>query len=253
MGVHVEQRDGCALVRLESGKVNAMDLELCEQITATFQALPSDPRVRAVVLTGNGRAFSAGVDLGRIVDGGAAYAGEFVASLARCFEAVLLCPLPTVAAVDGHAIAGGCVLASCTDHRLVVDDDAAQIGLTELAVGVPFPTAAIEVMRWRLGDALLSRRVLLADTVPASRAVDERLADEVVDAERLEQRAVEHATRLGQLPPQVFALTKAQLQADVRSRIAARTCEWEARVAELWAGEDVRGRVDDFVARLSRR
>ncbi|MDP9435278.1 MAG: enoyl-CoA hydratase/isomerase family protein, partial [Actinomycetota bacterium] len=171
MGVQVERHDGCAVVTLSAGKVNALDLELCGELTDVVGGLPDDPQVRSVVLTGAGRAFSAGVDLPSITAGGGAHAREFVSALARCFETVLHCPLPVVAAVNGHAIAGGCVLACATDHRVVADDPAVRLGLTELAVGVPFPTSAVEIMRWRLGDPLLARRVLLADTVPAPQAV----------------------------------------------------------------------------------
>lgn len=216
MGVHVEDHDGCAVVRMEAGKVNAMDLALCEDLSATFSALPGDG-ARAVVLTGNGRAFSAGVDLRAIVDGGGEHARAFVAALAGSFEAVLRCPLPVAAAVDGQAIAGGYALACAADHRVAVDSGSARIGLTELAVGVPFPTTAVEIMRWRLGDPLLGRRVLLADTVPPTEAVAARLADELAPADELLERALAGARTLAAVPTASYALTKAQLQADCGS------------------------------------
>jgi len=251
--VNVDHReDGCAVVRLDAGKVNALDLALCQEITAVMAELADDVRVRAVVLTGNGRAFCAGVDLPGIVEGCEETARTFVAALGGCFEAVLRCPLPVVVAVNGHAIAGGCVLACAADYRVVVDDPAARIGLTELAVGVPFPTSAIEIMRWRLGDPLLARRVLLADTVPASQAVAERLADEAVPAAGLLDRALAVAGSLAAVPAGTFALTKAQLQAEVRQRLEARAADWDAQVADLWAGEPVRTGIEQFVARLRR-
>lgn len=253
MSVHVEDRDGCALVRMDVGKVNAMDLALCEDLSTVFRALPDRPGVRAVVLTGNGRAFSAGVDLRAIVDGGPDHSRAFVTALATCFEDVLRCPLPVVAAVDGHAIAGGCVLACAADYRVVVDDPAARLGLTELAVGVPFPTSAIEIMRWRLGDARLGRRVLGADTVPAAEAVQAGLADEAAPAGEVVPRALAVAGALGALPPAAFAHTKTQLQAGVRSRIDDRRGSWEPQVQDLWAGEQVRSAIADFVARTLRR
>jgi enoyl-CoA hydratase len=248
MGTRVERLDAVAVVRLEHGKVNVLDRELCDEIAGVVDDLGADPGVGAVVLTGNGRAFSAGVDLKRIVDGGPAYARGFVRSLARCFETVLGCPKPTVAAVDGHAIAGGCVLACAADYRVMVDGDAAWIGLTELSVGVPFPASAAEIMRWRLGDHLLGPRVLLAGTVPAGQAVAARLADEAVPSDRVLDRAVEVAGQLAAIPTATFALTKAQLQADVRQRLADRRPQWDAEVAELWAGPAVGAAIARFVA-----
>lgn len=251
MGVRVEHHDGCAVVRMEAGKVNAMDLALCEDLTAVFAALPGEG-ARAVVLTGNGRAFSAGVDLPAIVHGGSDHARAFVAALARCFETVLRCPLPVVAAVDGHAIAGGCVLACAADHRVAVDSSSARIGLTELAVGVPFPTSAVEILRWRLGDPLLGRRVLLADTVPSTEAVAARLADELAPADQLLARALVVARSLATVPAPSYALTKAQLQADVRDRIDARRAAWEPQVADLWGSGPVLDAMEQFVQRTLR-
>ena len=253
MAVHVEHRDRCALVRMDVGKVNAMDLALCDDLSAVFAALADDARADAVVLTGNGRAFCAGVDLPAIVDGGADHARAFVHALGACFEAVLRCPLPVVAAVDGHAIAGGCVLACAADYRVVVDGPGVRLGLTELAVGVPFPTSAIEIMRWRLGDAALGRRVLRADTVPADEALAAGLADETAAADALLDRALSVARSLAAVPAASFALTKAQLQADVRARIDDRRGTWEPHVQELWAGEPVRASIEAFVARTLRR
>lgn len=253
MSVHVEHRDGCAVVRMDAGKVNAMDLALCDELTAVFRRLPDDPSVRAVLLTGNGRAFCAGVDLRAIVEGGQAHARAFVASLAACFEAVLRCPLPVVAAVDGHAIAGGCVLACAADVRVVVDDPAVRLGLTELAVGVPFPTVALEIMRWRLGDARLGQRVLAMDTVTGTDSVTAGLADETAPRDEVLSRASAVAQGLAQVPPATFRLTKAQLQADVLERIEARRGGWEPQVSDLWSGQDVRTSMEQFVARTLRR
>lgn len=253
MAVRVEVDDGCAVVRLDDGKVNAMDLALCRDVAQVFADLPADPAVRCVVLTGNGRAFCAGVDLPAILDGGVDHARTFVAALGACFDAVLGCPLPVVAAVDGYAIAGGLVLACAADHRVLGDDPRARLGLTELAVGVPFPSSALEIMRWRLGDALLSRRVLLADVLPAAQAVQAGLADEVVPAAELLARATAVARSLAAVPSAVFTLTKEQLQADVRERIHARRSVWEPEVGELWGSEAVMASLDRFAAATLRR
>lgn len=253
MTVHVEQVDSCAVVRLDSGKVNAMDLALCDELTGVFSRLPQDPSVRAVVLTGNGRTFCAGVDLPSLLGGDDGAARAFVTSLGACFEAVLRCPLPVVAAVEGHAIAGGCVLMCAADLRVVVDDPRVRLGLTELAVGVPFPTSAVEIMRWRLGETRLAQRVLLADTVAADTAVAAGLADVSASRDDVVARALTLATSLAAVPSEVFRLTKAQLQADVRERIATRSGTWEAEVHDLWSSEPVRASLEQFVARTLRR
>ena len=103
------------------------------------------------MITGAGRCFSAGVDLPAIVNGGAEYTDRFMTALSAAFLAVFDHPAPVVAAINGHAIAGGCVFAMAADIRLM---SAGTIGLTELAVGAMFPMAAIEICRYAMGASV---------------------------------------------------------------------------------------------------
>src|SRR5450631_4073047 len=139
------RREGLvAIVELSRGKVNAIDVDLMEQLRATLDGLEHDPDVGAVVLTGAGRVFSAGVDLRQVVDASPGYAERLVTGLRDGLEALFRFPKPTVAAVNGAAVAGGCILACACDRRLMADN--ARIGASELAVGVPFPVAALEIV-----------------------------------------------------------------------------------------------------------
>jgi enoyl-CoA hydratase len=148
-----------------------------------------------VVLTGAGRSFSAGVDLRALADGGADYAGRFVAALSEAFLAIYDHPAPVVAAINGHAIAGGCVLAMCADVRLM---SGGTIGLTELAVGVPFPVAALEICRDAMGISA-SRAALGAKTIDADTALARGWIDAVVPGDDIVAQAVTTARELGQL------------------------------------------------------
>ncbi|HYQ35408.1 MAG TPA: enoyl-CoA hydratase/isomerase family protein, partial [Mycobacterium sp.] len=132
------------VLTFSSGRVNAQDVELLEELTGAFGELERSG-AGALVVTGGGRAFSAGVDLNRVVEGGAGYTDRLIPALSDAFDAMFCYPGPTVAAINGAAIAGGCVLACACDRRLISPD--AQIGASEVRVGVPFPAAALEVMR----------------------------------------------------------------------------------------------------------
>ena len=99
------------------------------------------------MLTAQGGTFSAGVDLVRVLDEGPAYIKRFVASLNAFCESVFSLPRPLVAAINGHAIAGGCVMACLADRRIMARD-AGRIGVPELRVGLPFPPGPAEVMRF---------------------------------------------------------------------------------------------------------
>ena len=110
--IEIDERDGIAIMRLGHGKANAMDTEFCAAVTTAFVKLKRAPS-RAVVLTGQGGMFSAGVNLIRARDGGARYIRKFLPVLNRMFDTVFNFPKPVVAAINGHAIAGGCVLTCC--------------------------------------------------------------------------------------------------------------------------------------------
>ena len=133
--IHREDRDGIAVLRIEHGKANTLDMELCDAVVEAFEDAND---ARAVVLTGTGRIFSAGVDLFRVLEGGASYVDAFVPAMCRAFERLFVHPAPVAAAANGHAIAGGCLLVAAADQRLMAAGSA-RIGIPELQVGVPFP------------------------------------------------------------------------------------------------------------------
>jgi enoyl-CoA hydratase len=235
--IRVEPAGEVNVVTLDGGKANALNLELLEQLVAAFDELNG-----AAVITGVGSAFSAGVDLARIVDGGPPYIEPFLDALSRAFVAVFTHPAPVVAAVNGHAIAGGCVLAAACDRRLM---SGGQIGLTELAVGVPFPVAALEISRFGFGTAA-TRVALGAELFGASDAHALGIVDEVVEPSDLLGKATTLAAHLGGFAPQAYAMTKHDLHAPTLDRIAAgkRTDE---QVVAAWCADDTRARITSFL------
>jgi enoyl-CoA hydratase len=241
--ITLDDRGDVIVVRLEHGKVNALDLELLRGITATFAGLRTPV---PVVLTGHGRAFSAGVDLRRIVDGGAAYIDEFLPALSEAFLAVYDYPRPVVAAVNGHAIAGGCVFACACDVRLM---SAGTIGLTELLVGVLFPTVPLEIMRDAAGPGV-RRLALTGETFGPEEARRLGLIDEVVDSESLLDEAVRRAEALGRIPAEVYAITKAQLHAPTRDRITKQRPEHDPIARARWESAETLGAMAAYLNSL---
>jgi enoyl-CoA hydratase len=244
--IEVERHGDVHVVRMRNGKVNALDLELLLGLRDTFAGLRS---ARAVVLTGEGRSFSAGVDLRRLLDGGPAYTAEFLPALSAACRAVFEHPRPVVAAVNGHAIAGGCILVAACDRRLMAGGT---IGVSELAVGVPFPTVPLEVLRYAVG-ARTADLVLTARTMPSSQAQAAGLVDEVVPAEDLLSRAVFEAERLARIPADTFTLTKAQLRRDAVRRIDANEPLDHDRLLAVWTSTEARAAIERFLDALAAR
>ena len=243
--------DEIAVVRLAHGKVNALDLELCEAITRTFAEVDGGP-ARAIVLTGSGRSFSAGVDLWRLLDAGEAYGKAFLSALVDAFEAVFTFGKPVVAAVNGHAVAGGCILVSGCDRRLMAAGSG-RIGVTELPVGVPFPVSALEILRYALGTQRTREAVLVGATYEPEAAVAKGYLDEVVPPERLLADAVATARRLAGVPADTYRFTKDQLRRETVQRIARFRPEDDPRVAELWTARVADGHIRGYMESVTRR
>jgi enoyl-CoA hydratase len=235
----IDSDDGVTVVRLQHGKVNALDLELVLAVTAAVRDVEPG---EALVITGAGPAFSAGVDLRRLAGGGPEYAREFVPALSGMFLAIFDHPGPALAAVNGHAIAGGCVMAAACDVRVMASGT---IGLTEVSAGVPFPPAALEIMRHATGSAL-AELVLTATPLDATAARSVGLIHAVEAPEALMDSVIARARTMLRLPAEVFAYSKRQLQRPARERIAAAGADADA-VQAMWESPRTREAVTAYL------
>jgi enoyl-CoA hydratase len=244
--LELEDRDDITIVRMAHGKVNALDVELLQAIAKAFGGLEPG---RAVVFTGAGRSFSAGVDLKRVADGGPDYVRVFRPSLSASVMAIFDHPGPVVAAINGHAIAGGCVLAAACDLRLM---SGGTIGLSEMRVGVPFPAVPIEVMRHVMGPAV-RRLVWDAELLDPAGAQGIGLIDQVVAPESLLDAALAAAARLARIPAEVFGYTKRQLQGPARDRLASVSQAEEDASTRMWASPVVQAAISGFMSGLKQQ
>jgi enoyl-CoA hydratase len=218
--IDVARRGRVAVVTLRRPPANAMNPELTEEIAAVFQGLRQDASVRSVILTGEGKSFCAGVDLKAVPDFDEADQRRMVHALNSAFYNVYSCPIPVVGAINGHAIAGGLVLALCCDWRIAVNTPFL-VGLTEVRVGVPYPVAAMEVTRQELRPDVARRLVLFGQNMPSAAAVEAGLFDEAVDGDALKERALAKADEFAALPRAAFAASKRDLRRSAYEAIEA--------------------------------
>jgi len=242
---------GIAVVALRHGKANALDIELCDALARCFGELRT-LSTRAVVLTGEGRMFSAGVDLVRLSAGGADYVRKFLPALHRLYDAVFFHDKPVVAAINGHAIAGGAVLACCADRRIMARG-AGRIGVTELLVGVPFPAIAFEIVRFAVPVNALPEFTLTGATYDSDDALRRGWVDDLAEPGDLQAQAMAAARQLAKLSPPAFAQTKKQLREQVAARIAESGAATDHAVTAIWTAPETLGYIRDYVARTLKK
>jgi len=249
--IEVKDADGIAVLTLSHGKANALDIEFCEALAARFAAMRGDDS-KAVVITGQGRIFSAGVDLIRVSEGGAPYIRAFLPALHTLYDAVFFHPKPVVAAIDGHAVAGGAVLACCADRR-VMAREAGRIGVTELLVGVPFPALAFEILRTAVPPQYLVEFTLSGATYATDAALERGWIDEIAEPAELVEDAVAVAAELADLSAAAFAQTKQQLRLPAIERMRQSGAATEATVTDIWCADATLASIRAYVARTLKK
>jgi enoyl-CoA hydratase/carnithine racemase len=209
--------------------------------TATLEALGREVRAAGdepLLLTGAGDVFSAGLDLEEVAGLDLAGARRLLAALEGTVEALFLHPAPTVALVNGHAIAGGCVLALCCDHRVAAASPRARIGLNEVAAGLAFPPKTLAMVRARLAPAQAERAILGAELLGPAAAREAGLVDEVAGDARA--AAVARLEALARHPRAAYALAKRALRAAALRIPEAEQRAFEVDLLPRWISEETR-------------
>lgn len=240
--------DGILTLRIDHGKAGALDVELAQ---AVLDELDASSHARALVLTGTGSIFSAGVDLIRLTQGGAEYVRQFYPLLTDLILRLFTLPVPLVVAANGHSIAGGGLMVMAGDQRLMAEGGA-RIGVPELLVGVPFPAAPLELVRYAASPAIVQQLVFMGRTFTADEALQNGLVDELVAPEVLMERARTVAKQLAAIPPEVFRLTKQRLRAEAVRRMED-AAEHDELALAVWCADDTHARIRAYLEKTVRR
>ncbi|HEY1137941.1 MAG TPA: enoyl-CoA hydratase/isomerase family protein [Xanthomonadaceae bacterium] len=243
-------------IRMARPPVNALNPELCRALIAALETAYSDG-VLGVVLAGNPKIFSAGLDVPYLVSLGDDRRALLEAWQAFFGVARLLAEsrIPVAAAITGHSPAGGCVLALCCDYRVMARSvDPAKpfaIGLNETQVGLVVPEGVQKLMRRIVGRYRTERLLVSGEMIPAERAHDLGLVDELADGEHVEARAIAWLQALLKLPHQPMLQTRAIAREDVVEAMSPESIDVEAFV-EGWWEPDTQAALKALVAKLGK-
>ena len=243
------QHEAVLELRLDRPPVNALDVETLDELSDAMDAAARDD-VDAVVLTGTGSIFSAGADLLKVLESDAADVDAGIDALTRNFRTLFTFPRPFVTAINGHALAGGAVIACASDHRVM--GQRGRIGAVELAAGVPFPSWALEVVRHNVPAGHFQEAVLTGRAYRPDDALRLGLIDEIVEPDRVLERALEVARELAEVPRRTYALTKGMVRApsvDAADRGAVATDE---AIKAAWNSDEVRAAIRRRIESLGR-
>jgi enoyl-CoA hydratase len=243
--------DDVHVVTMTSNKVNAMNgdffVDLRDALAEVERGEPLP-----VVLTGQGRCFCAGLDLRELYTLDRPALTAVVERLDETVRTLFALSRPTVAALNGHAIAGGCVLALACDVRVAVDRDA-QIGVNEVAVGIPYPAVPLAVMRHALSPAHAREVLLFGRLYAPNEALARGLVDEIVAPSEVLARATALAQSVAGDSLAAYATLKAQLVAPTLAAYEATRARVNREFLDVWFSESGRRRVGEIRDRLMRR
>lgn len=211
----IDRRGRVAVVTMTTNTVNAQNRTFFADLHDAFDRLEREHADSPVVLTGTGARFSAGLDLGEHfpifagdAEGVRAWFAEYRATNLRLFTY----PRPTVAAVNGHAFAGGLVTAAMCDSRVAVDADA-RFGLNEVPIGIPMPAVYVRMLAYAWGDPVAARACLRGEIFTSTQAHALGMVHELAPAEQVIERAVAIADSTPEDCLEQYAFTKRACQA----------------------------------------
>ena len=248
----VFSRDGSvATVCMQGRHGNALNLDLLRGLGEAFSRAATDSRVRAVLLTAAGKLFSPGLDLQELLPLERPAMNDFMSLFASTLLDLYSFPKPVVAALTGHAVAGGCVLALTADLRVL--RRGAQIGLNEVKVGVPLPYGVTQLLRETVHRPALTEVALLGRNFSNEEAVAAGLVHAVQDEDRLQPYCREQLDRFCSRGAMALTRTKRYLHQAAVERIRAHDDSHRDEFLDCWFAPQTRRRIEEIVASLTTR
>lgn len=237
-------------LRLARAPVNALNPELCAQLASAIQRALDDG-VSGLVLAGGPKVFSAGLDVPYLM--GLSSQVELTQAWEQFFaaaRALAVCPVPVVAAIAGHAPAGGCVLALCCDYRVMASGPY-RIGLNETQVGLVVPEGVQRLLRRVAGPYRAERLMVAGEMVESEQALVYGLVDELVGIDEVDVRARVWLEDLLKLPRKPMLQTRAIARADVVAAMAPEQIQLD-RFMAAWNDADTQAGLRALVAKLGK-
>ena len=251
MTLETHAENGLVRVYLNRDHGNAINDDLVADLTATFRRLDNDDSVRGVLLGARGKLFSPGLDLQELVPLDRSQMERFLERFNACIMALYTFSKPMVAALHGHAVAGGCVLALTADWRVLHEEKL--IGLNEVRVGVPFPFGVSMLLRESVPQRHLTEIALFGNNHRGEDAVRVGLVHETHGSDGFEEHAMERLQTLADKDAGAFAVTKRYLRSATVERILSDEARLAVDFIDRWFSPSTRAKVEAIVEELNKK
>jgi len=241
--IRIEHHGEVAIAKLDRDVTNAIDLRLIEELSETLQGVRHDPGVHGLVLgSSNEKFFSIGFDIPQLFGLAREDFKSFYQTFNRACLDLYTLPKPTIAAITGHAIAGGCILALCCDYRFIARGRKL-MGLNEIRLGVPVPYLADCVLRHIVGVRYARDIMDTGEFYQPEESLQMGIVDQVLPLEQVLTKSIEKARLLGTLPQEAFAIIKRNRIEMIEAQVLARLEEREQFFVDRWYSDEARERL----------
>jgi len=229
-------RDGIARIVLARGKVNAINEKVVEELTDRLIELSGNPQVRAVILTGTGKFFTFGFDIPEFLSYPKDDFIRYLTKFTDLYRLIFMYPKPVIASLNGHTIAGGCMLAIACDYRIMVTGKA-RISLNEINFGSSLFAGSVDLLKMWLGQRPAEIAAYTGAMYSAEEALKLGLVDKVCSEAELERETEKAARDFGEKDPDAFAGIKKLLRARLADEIKAREMQSILDFVDIWYSE----------------
>ncbi|MFX0093604.1 MAG: enoyl-CoA hydratase/isomerase family protein [Candidatus Hodarchaeota archaeon] len=248
--ISLEIHENVGVVKLNRGVTNAINLELVNELAENLKDIRNDSDILGLVLTSsNNKFFAIGFDIPELFELNMEGFREFYQSFNRLCLDLYTLPKPTIAALSGHAIAGGCILALCCDYRLIAEGRKL-MGLNEIKLGVPIPYPADCMLRELVGVQIAREVTDIGDFYPSDKLLQMGMVDHVFPLEQLQSKAIDKAKLLGTFPAQAFQMIKYNRIERVETQIRRNLAEKEQFFLECWYSEEARALLREAIKKF---
>ena len=238
----VTREEEIAVLTLTRGKVNALDESFVERLSKSVGHLASDRDIRAVILTGQGKFFSFGFDIPEFLSYSKESFIRYLTKFCNLYTSMFLFPKPLVAALNGHTMAGGCILAIACDYRLMTSGKA-KIALNEITLGSTLPAGCVEMLKYCVGPGNAQKILYSGAMYAPEEARQLGLVDEVSPPEALLDAAKRVARDLAQRDSAAFRNVKGLLRGPVAQEMVRKEKDGILEFVDIWYSEETWNRL----------